>query len=453
MSKPLPDLAGGSEVIDLAGQNRRITRALKTLSAGNRTLLREKNEPELLKSMCRVAVEHGGYRLALVNYAVQDEARSVRTEAHFGTNHGFIESLNLTWADSERGQGTVGTAIRSGRHCVFRSTSKDLRFRPWREQAIEHGFLSLISLPLHVDGAVIGTFTLLAGEEDAFDEPEVELLDELAADLSFGISVIRSRLKQAAAEELARHALTHDAVTNLLNRSAFLEQLAATISTKAPNPEPITIFVVRLNRLQEIYDGFGYDPGLAVLRELAQRTRQALEPKGTLARLQSDEFGIMLPGHDAHAASIAASRLQAALGEPVSVGEIAIDVPATIGSSFYPGHGDDAEMLLRRAAIAAREGARKDLRYYAYQGTSQRENPERLALAAELRRAIDRRELILHYQPKIDLHTGRVVGSEALIRWMHPKRGLIPPLEFIGLAEDTGLIRQMTYGVIESAIR
>ncbi len=442
-----------TEVAGLVGQNLRITRALKTLSAGNRTLLRATDEQVLLAEMCRVAVVHGGYRLAMVNYAMQDDAKSVRTVAHHGSNNGFIEALNLTWSDTERGQGTVGIAIRSGKHCIFRSTSDDPRFRPWRDRAIEHGFLSLISLPLRVDDLVIGTFTLLAGEEDAFDRAEFDLLDEVAADLSFGISVIRTRIKKAESEQLARRALTRDAVTGLLNRSAFLLELSAIIEANVHRPEPITVLVVRLTRLQEIYDGFGYDPGLEVLRELARRLEAVLGSNVTLGRLQSDEFGVFLPAHDARAASIVAAKLQTTLAEPVSVGEIAIDVAATIGSSFYPGHGDEAEMLLRRAAIAAREGARKDAPYYTYTGTSQRENPERLALAAELRRAIDQQELILHYQPKVDLKTGRIVGAESLVRWMHPKRGLIPPLQFIPLAEETGLIRQMTYGIIESAIR
>jgi len=441
------------DIADLIARNQRSTRALKTLSAGNRTLLRATDEAILLVEMCRVAVEHGGYRLAMVNYANQDQAKSVRTVAHHGSNNGFIEALNLTWADTARGQGTVGVAIRSGKHCIFRSTSNDSRFRPWRDKAIEHGFLSLISLPLRVDDSAIGTFTLLAEEEDAFDQAEVDLLDEVAADLSFGISVIRSRIRQAEAERLAKRALTHDAVTGLLNRSAFLLEVSAIIQANAQRPEPITVQVVRLTRLQEIYDGFGYDPGLEVLRDLARRFEAVLGPSVTLGRLQSDEFGLFLADHDARAASIVAGKLQTALAEPVNVGEIAIDVAATIGSSFYPGHGDDADMLVRRAAIAAREGVRKDVPYYVYEGTGQRENPERLALAAELRRAIDRQEMVLYYQPKVDLKTGRIVGSESLVRWMHPRRGMIPPLQFISLAEETGLIRQMTYGIVESAVR
>ena len=448
------DTRGGDAAVDaLVAHNRRISRALRTLSAGNRTLLRETDESSLLEAMCRVAVVQGAYLLAMVNYACDDDAKTVRTMAHYGSNDGFIESLNLTWDDTERGQGSVGTAIRSGAHCIFRSTSDDLRFRPWRDEAARHGFQSLISLALRVDDVVIGTFTLLAGEEDAFDQDEVALLDELAADLSFGIGIIRSRVRQAEVEEIARRALTEDAVTGLLNRSSFLVALSDSIASCAGTRNPLAVLVVRLTRLQEIYDGLGYDPGLKVLREFGRRLKAAVGATTTVARLQSDEFGVFLPAHDAPAAARVARDLQASLGAPILVDQVLIDAPATIGSSFYPGHGDDAELLLRRSGIAARDAATAGMRYSIYQGSSHRENPERLALAAELRRGIDQRELILNYQPKIDLASGRIVGSEALVRWMHPKRGLIAPMAFIPIAEETGLIREMTYGIVEAAIR
>ncbi len=126
---------------------------------------------------------------------------------------------------------------------------------------------------------------------------------------------------------------------------------------------------------------------------------------------------------------------------------------ASIGMSFYPGHGDDAEALLRRAAIAAREGANKDARYFIYRGATERENPERLAIAAELRSAISRRELQLVFQPKFDLMSGEMSGSEALVRWPHPTRGFLSPAKFVPLAEETGLIRPMTSFVVDAAIR
>jgi EAL domain-containing protein (putative c-di-GMP-specific phosphodiesterase class I) len=187
-----------------------------------------------------------------------------------------------------------------------------------------------------------------------------------------------------------------------------------------------------------------------VIREVANRLRRVPGLEPTLARLRFDDFGIRIADNDAQQA---AQALQSAFEEPIQIGDAQIDVQCAMGASFYPGHGQDADSLLRRAAIAAREAARKDMQYQVYSGSTDRENPARLSLAAELRAAIAARELVLHYQPKVDLATGRVVGFEALIRWHHPRRGFLPPAQFVPLAEETGLIRKLTYLVLDEAVR
>ncbi len=448
----LGPLAAKLDELAFHGQN--TTRAFRTLSAGNRTLLRESVEPELLEAMCRVAVTQGGYRLAFVTYLQHDAQKSVRTMVHFGVNHGFLEQLDLTWDESsERGQGSVGTAIRSGQPDIVRSLHNDPRFKPWREAADKHGFGSIISLPLKVDNQVIGTFTLLAAEEDSFNEQEVTLLEEMAQDLSFGIQVIRANERRLRAEREAERVLTHDSLTGLPNRALLVQMLDEAINRSKEEQNPISVLSIYLPRLQEVFDGFGYDPGNTVIRHVAERLAAMPDITPMLARISTSEFGLYLLGQNAPSASKIAKRLQAAFQEPVPVREAQIDVAATIGMSFFPGHGDDAEALLRRASIAAREGANKDARYFIYRGATERENPERLAIAAELRSAIARRELQLVFQPKFDLVTGEMSGSEALVRWPHPTRGYLPPAKFVPLAEETGLIRAMTNFVVDAAIR
>jgi EAL domain-containing protein (putative c-di-GMP-specific phosphodiesterase class I) len=155
----------------------------------------------------------------------------------------------------------------------------------------------------------------------------------------------------------------------------------------------------------------------------------------------------------AEAAAEVARAVLAAFAGSVRVGDARIDVRASVGVSLYPGHGDDAEALVRRSSIAARDGFRKDLSYYVYAGTTARENPARLSLAVDLRAAIETRELVLHYQPKVRLADSSHCGSEALVRWKHPVRGLIPPMEFVSLAEEIGLIGPLTYQVVDMAVR
>jgi diguanylate cyclase (GGDEF)-like protein len=439
---------------ELASYGQRLTRAFRTLSAGNRTLLRESSEPSLLNAMCRVAVEQGGYALALVNYLRHDEGKTVEPVAHFGASNGFIETMNLTWADTERGRGSVGMAIRSRKPCVIHRLAEDPRFAPWRQEAVIRSFGSIVSLPLVVEGEVIGTFTLIAQEpEGSFDDAEMSLLEEMAADLSFGIQVARAGVKRREAERRAEYALTHDNLTALPNQSLFLSRLTAALETAADRHEPVAILSILLPRLQEVYDGFGSEPGNVVLCEIANRLRMVPGVGEALARLSANEFGLILADHDAARAAKLSKAVLAVFQQPVQIGEAQIDVGAAVGASFYPGHGEDADALLRRASIAAREGAQREAHFLVYRDATERENPERLALAAELRSAIARRELVLHYQPKVNLASGELCGAEALIRWPHGSRGMLPPVKFVPLAEETGLIRSMTRFVVDAAIR
>ena len=433
----------------LAEQNQRTTRALRTLSAGNRTVLREKDEGALMAAMCRVAVEEGGYRLAFVNHAREDEEKSVVTLARAGEDRGFIDSLDLTWADSERGRGSVGTAIRTGHTCVIRSMARDPRFAPWREAAVANGLGSVASFPLRVEGAVIGTFTLVAAEEDAFDGPELQLLDEMAADLSFGIEVLRSNARRAAAEERARYATTHDAITALPGRIPFL--LATKAALRAG--QRFAVVVVNLPGLQDLHDSLGYTAVDEAVIEAATRLKAIVGPARELSRLSTDDFAMLLGAEARADLTGLARRVHALFEAAMELRGVRIELRVAIGAALFPEHGDGAEMLLRRASIAAREAARTEQPFLLYEGSSEREDPERLKLAHELRRAIEERQLELHFQAKVDLAGGRLRGAEALVRWPHPTRGMVPPMQFVPIAEQTGLIRPLTSMVIELAVK
>lgn len=437
----------------LAVHRERTTRALRALSAGNRTLLREQTEPELLQAMCRVAVEHGHYAFAFVAYRHDDAAKTVSVQAHAGAHDDVVGKLELTWADSARGQGTVARAIRDGRTTVFQDIATAPGSAPWREDFLRRGFGSVASMPLHVDGQVIGTFTLFARETDAFDHEELKLIEEMADDLAFGVGVCRARLRHQAAELEVQRNATHDVLTELANRSHFLGLLRPALADAAQEGVTLTVVVVHLRNLQALVDGLGYDPGMQVVREIAQRLRRILPADEVLARVPQDDFVVLRRGADAQATAALAQQLLEAFATPVEVGDARIDVQGHAGASFFPAHGDEADLLLRRAIIASRDAAKRDFPYAEYAGVTERESPGRLALVADLRRDIEARALQLHFQPKVDLAFGRIIGSEALIRWQHPQLGNISPGQFVPLAEQTGLIRQMTYMVVESAVR
>ena len=182
-------------------QLRRLNRALQTISECNQVIVRATDELDLNNQICRILVEHGGYRMAWVGYAEQDETKNVRPVAHAGHDEGYLAEARITWADTERGRGPTGKAVRSGTVCVVRQTSTEPDYEPWRVAAMHHGFAALMGLPLVASSHILGALTLYTGEVDAFDDAEVKLLTELANDLAYGIQALRTRAAHAQAEE------------------------------------------------------------------------------------------------------------------------------------------------------------------------------------------------------------------------------------------------------------
>jgi PAS domain S-box-containing protein len=172
---------------------RRTNRALKTLSACNHALVHATEEASFLTEICRLIVEVGGYRLSWIGFAANDEAKTVLPVAQAGFEKGYLKTVNITWADTERGRGPTRTAIRTGKTCVLNNITTDPAFAPWRQAAQRRGYASSIALPLLADGHPIGALNIYASEPDAFDEEEVKLLEDLAGSVAYGIVSLRTR--------------------------------------------------------------------------------------------------------------------------------------------------------------------------------------------------------------------------------------------------------------------
>ncbi len=206
------------------------SRALRTLSACNEALTHAVTEMELLNAICELAVESGGYCMASVRYAQRDAAKTVRVVAHHGSEEGYLESTNITWADTEQGRGPTGTAIRTGTTQVNQNMLTNPHMAPWREEALAHGFQSSIAMPLKEPSGTLGALTLYARECDAFDEDEVQLLEKLADDLAFGITTLRTRI------ERDRMAYTHQHHEEILRKSLeeSIQAIADTLEMRDP---------------------------------------------------------------------------------------------------------------------------------------------------------------------------------------------------------------------------
>ena len=191
---------------ELEGELRRANRSLRMLSACNHALIHAENEESLLNSICQIIVEAGGYRLAWVGFKEKDQEKTVRPVAQAGYEEGYLESLHITWANRERGRGPTGRAIRSGEPSIAKDILNDPSFAPWRAEAIKRGFASSVALPLEIRGKTFGALNIYSSKADAFDTAEVDLLGELAGDLSFGIIALRARIEQEIAEKALRMA-------------------------------------------------------------------------------------------------------------------------------------------------------------------------------------------------------------------------------------------------------
>jgi diguanylate cyclase (GGDEF)-like protein len=254
--------------------------------------------------------------------------------------------------------------------------------------------------------------------------------------------------------EVNEHQALHDSLTDLPNRTLFHDRVHQALVTARREHVPAAVMIMDLDRFKEVNDTLGHASGDELLKQVGLRLRESLRESDTVARLGGDEFGVLLPKVvDAEAAVAVARKLRTTLEEPLTIHGLALQMEASIGIALYPDHGADVQSLLQRADVAMYVAKEHPSGCEVYARERDEYSPDRLTLLTELRRAIDRGQLLLHYQPKADLRTGEITGVEALVRWQHPERGLIPPDEFIPPAQKTGVIAPLTMFVLEEALR
>ncbi len=261
---------------------------------------------------------------------------------------------------------------------------------------------------------------------------------------------ITARKKQEVALE---HQALHDGLTDLPNRTLLFDRLRQAILVSKREHHPLALLIMDLDRFKEINDTFGHHGGDEVLRQVAGRLKGQLRESDTVARLGGDEFAIILPGIvDEAAAGLTASRILQALQEPLMIEGEPLEIRASIGIVLFPRHAEDADTLLRRGDAAMYEAKRAGTGT-AFYTLEQDVDSTSLTLTFELRRAIEEGALVLHYQPVLRCGTGEVIGVEALVRWPHPRHGLMAPDRFIPLAEQSRLIRPLGRRVLEAAVQ
>ncbi len=241
-----------------------------------------------------------------------------------------------------------------------------------------------------------------------------------------------------------------DELTGLANRRQFYAQLGAAIEGCRARGARFALLTIDLDRFKELNDTLGHRAGDLLLQQIGPRMRSVVRGDTAVARLGGDEFALIL--RDASAASVTAQRIQRALARPFEVEELTVSVQASIGIAVFPDDAADADGLLQRADVAMYQAKSERSRYAFYAPGADTTSRERLGLVAELKGAIEQGGLIVHYQPQVDLRTNTVSGVEALVRWQHARRGLLGPDQFVPIAEQTGVMRELTASVLEQAL-
>lgn len=295
---------------------------------------------------------------------------------------------------------------------------------------------------IHKGGAIVWCSAIASLVRGAANEPLFAIV--MAEDIS----------ARKAQERILEHQALHDALTDLPNRSLLYDRLQQAILTGKREQLPMALLVMDLDRFKEINDSFGHHAGDDVLRQLALRLKEHLRESDTVARLGGDEFAVILRGvRDEAGAELAAARILDALVRPVTIEGENMEIRASIGIALFPRHGEDAETLLRHGDIAMYQAKRSGAGTAIYQPENAGESTRNLTMTFELRRAIDEGGLILHYQPVLDCQSLKLAGLEALVRWQHPRHGLLGPDRFIPIAEQSRLIRPLGRHVLDAAMR
>ncbi|MFN2488815.1 MAG: putative bifunctional diguanylate cyclase/phosphodiesterase [Actinomycetota bacterium] len=324
-----------------------------------------------------------------------------------------------------------------------------------REHFRSHNIKDAMFAPIRAESGIVGTIMVgnRLGDVSTFDDEDLSLFETLVNHASVSLENFRlvDTLRRQAAEN--EYQALHDGLTGLPNRTLFNDRVGQAIREGGREAGKTAIMILDLDRFKEVNDTLGHHSGDILLQEVGKRLLDTVREADTVARLGGDEFAILLPrvGGRENAVRIAEDILET-LKLPFCLQDLTLDVGGSIGIANFPEHGEDAETLIQRADVAMYLAKSAHSGYELYQHERNQYTPRRLALVSELRNAIEQKELSVFYQPKAELGSGRIIGAEALVRWEHPRDGLISPDKFIPIAENTGLIKPLTMHVLDVAL-
>ncbi|MES2880003.1 MAG: EAL domain-containing protein [Pseudomonadota bacterium] len=426
---------------------KRLNRVYAVLSGINTLIVRVRNRDELFREACRIAVELGQFKMAWVG-VVDPVAKRIESIASTGADPEFLALIKSSFSPGEVAPmecAMTANAVRDKKAVV----ANDLRDDPgsvFKQAHQARGISSLAFLPVLVSDQVVGLFALYSDETGFFDAAEMKLLTELAGDIGFALDHINK-------EEQLNYLAYYDEITGLPNRTLFLERVSH-LCTHASKKSLVALAVVDIDRFRIINDTFDRLAGDELLKLVAQRIQHSSIGFDTVARVGINSFGVALrEPRDAGSVALWLDQLlHDCFATPYRLRDADLRIAGKAGIAMYPLDGDDAETLMRNAEAALKRAKRSAETVLFYTPEMNTRVAEALNLESRLRTALEMDQFVLHYQPKVNLATGKLTGIEALIRWNDPQSGLVWPVNFIPMLEETGLIYEVGRWALHKAL-
>jgi diguanylate cyclase (GGDEF)-like protein len=427
---------------------RRLNRVHAVLSGINSVIIRAANRDGLFSDACRIAVDAGAFKMAWIG-VLDPHTLEGKIVNRFGGERAYVENIKLTGREgTPDSEWPACRALRLLQPVICNDITTDLCVAERPDELLKRGHRSSGFFPLTVAGRPAAVIALFAGEVGFFDDEETHLLLELAGNISYALDHLEN------AERL-NYVAYYDLLTGLANRRRFLERVTQYVEAGRSGGHKLAVCVFDLERFKNINDTFGRPAGDALLLQMTDWLIRTLGDASRVARVGADQFAVVLPEvtHEEAVARVLESSLSAFLEHPFQLNDRVFRVAAKAGVALFPDDGTEADTLFRNAEAALKKAKVSGNRYLFYAQKMTETVAGRLVLDYQLRHALDNDQFVLHYQPKVSLANGRLTGTEALIRWNDPEVGLVPPVRFIPILEETGLIFEVGRWALRQAVR